>query len=609
MDAKPPLSSLAFRRRALLAAAELLFFVVLALYSTWPLAAELRTALPLATETVATVPLLNLWTIWWNADRLSHRCSEYWDAPIFHPTPATFAFSEPQPVSMAVAPLVWLNATPVAAYNVYLLASLALNGCAGAWLVRQVTGSRWSGLAGGAMLLMLPFVHWQLGVLQLVPLWGVLWTVGALSRFGAEPRMTRALSLGWALGLTYLACAYHGLFLILVLLGSGPWLLGRNLWNWRTPLYLAPGALVCLALVYPVLSKQRQIIHKFEFERTAEIITTLSAEAGDYSVTPWPQLLRGPDLADPERRPYWHLGPGSLKLLLAAVGIVIGLIDRRLRLWTAFAVTFTMAAVLMSMGLKLVIRGWIPYQVLIDWFPGMAQVRNVFRFALFAQLMVALLAAQGLAVLSPAAWQGVRRWWRSRRNRSDAGSPSAAEALPAPGVGRGWKIAGVLPTLLVGGVAALEVRPPAQNLYRLPPPEENSGWISWLEHNTNPRAVIACVPFPAGATVDDYEETTLWMNWGALHHRRMVNGYSGFFPPPYMDLKPKMDNFPDLASLDELEELGVRYCVVRRKSVDGAVWRRILNLFPARLKPLYWDEKADVGIFELVGGSDDSTSG
>ena len=99
------------------------------------------------------------------------------------------------------------------------------------------------------------------------------------------------------------------------------------------------------------------------------------------------------------------------------------------------------------------------------------------------------------------------------------------------------------------------------------------------------------------------------MNWGALHHRRMVNGYSGFFPPPYMDLKPKMDNFPDLASLDELEELGVRYCVVRRKSVDGAVWRRILNLFPARLKPLYWDEKADVGIFELVGGSDDSTSG
>jgi hypothetical protein len=606
VDAKLPLPSSAFRRRALLAAAELVFFAVLALYSTWPLAAEIRTALPLATESVAAVPLLNLWTIWWNADRLADWCSGYWDAPIFYPTAATFAFSEPQPVSMTAAPLVWVSATPVVAYNVYLIFSLALNGCAGAWLVRQIGGNRWSAIAGGAMLLMLPFVHWQLGVLQLVPVWGVLWTIGALRQFGEEPRIIRALSLGLALGLTYLSCAYHGLFLVLVLLGSVPWLLGKNLWNWRTPIYLAPGALVCLALVYPVLSKQREIIRKFEFERTADIITTLSAEVGDYSVTPWPQLIRGPDFADPERRPYWHLGPGSFKLLLAMVGVVIGLIDRRLRMWTAFAITFTVAAVLLSMGLKLQISGWVPYQVLIDRFPGMAQVRNVFRFALFAQLMVALLAAQGLAVLSPAFWQRVGKRLRCRRNRSDAGDISASEGLPACGIGRGWEVAGVLATVIVGGAAALEVRPPAQNLFRLPPPEADSGWISWLEQNSSPAAVIACVPFPVGATVDDYEDTTLWMYFGAFHRRRMVNGYSGFFPPPYMKLKPKMDNFPDEAGIDELERLDVTYCVVRRKSVDPAAWSRIFAFIPARLKPLYWDEMADVGIFELVADEADS---
>ena len=317
------------RGRLFLAVAEFAFFLGLALFATWPLALCVASALPLGTEGVATVPLFNLWSVWWNADRLAHGLSDYWDAPIFYPTQGTFAFSEPQPVTLAVTPLVWMSRSPIAAYNVYLLLSLALNGWLGAWLVRQVTLSRWSGLAGGAMLLMLPFVHWQLGVLQLVPVWGVLWTIGALQRFGAEPRVAHALSLGAALAVTYLSCAYHGLFLILLLLGSAWWLFGRNLWNWRALARIVPGMLLCLALVFPVLKKQREIIRQFQFERTAEIIDTLSADAGDYSVTPWPQFLRTRDFADPERRPWWLLGPGNVKLLLAGLAAVAGLIDRR----------------------------------------------------------------------------------------------------------------------------------------------------------------------------------------------------------------------------------------------------------------------------------------
>jgi hypothetical protein len=81
----------------------------------------------------------------------------------------------------------------------------------------------------------------------------------------------------------------------------------------------------------------------------------------------------------------------------------------------------------------------------------------------------------------------------------------------------------------------------------------------------------------------------------------MVNGYSGFFPPAYVKLKPTMDFFPDPASIDALEEAGVGYCVVRHKSMDPAMWDRLVNRFPARLRPRYWDEKAGVGVFELIG--------
>ncbi len=600
VDPHLPLSSRPFRRRVVLTATEFLFFFALALFSTWPLAKAIPSALPVGTEGVATVPLFNLWTVWWNADRLAHGLEAYWNAPIFYPTEGTFAFSEPQPVSLAVAPLVWMNRAPVAAYNSYLLLSLTLNGWLGGWLVRDVTGRRASGLAGGAMLLMLPFIHWQLGVLQLVPIWGVLWTIGALRRFPAEPRVSRALSLGAALAATYLSCAYHGLFLILLLLGSGGWLLGRNLWSWRALVRLVPGVLLCLALVFPVLKKQREIIRKFEFERTADIIITLSADAGDYSVTPWPQLWRSRDFADSERRPWWFLGPGNVKLLLAGLGIVIGLIDRRLRWWTLFAVTFTALAVVLSLGLKFKLGTWIPYQLLVDRFPGMAQVRNVFRFALFAQLMVAVLAAQGLELISPVRWREIcADWRRPARLDSEGGAP--AETTAAPPAKHGWKLAGAALALLVGGVAAVEVCPASQRLFDLPAPEENAGWTSWLAQNTPPEAVLACVPFPPGATVDDYQETALWMYWGAFHRRRMVNGYSGFFPPEFMKLKPTMDFFPDPQSLDALEAAGVGYCVARHKSIDPVVWDRLVNRFPDRLKPRYWDEKAGVGVFELVG--------
>src|SRR4051794_35687787 len=75
-------------------------YLALAIWATWPLAGwtepdpksplarrafNFTTALPQGTESVATVPLFNLWTIWWNADRARHGFHGYWDAPIFYP--------------------------------------------------------------------------------------------------------------------------------------------------------------------------------------------------------------------------------------------------------------------------------------------------------------------------------------------------------------------------------------------------------------------------------------------------------------------------------------------------------------------------------------------
>lgn len=589
------------RHRLAVGAAEFLLFLAAAGYSVWPLPAEFSTTLPLGTETVATVPLFNLWTLAWNADRLEHGFSGYWNAPIFYPTQGTFAFSEPQPVSLAVAPVVWLSETPIAAYNTYLVLSLALNGWMATRLIRQVTGNSWAGLTGGMAIVMLPFIHWQLGVLQLIPVWGVLWALGAMRRFSLEPGITCGLSWGAALATTYLSCAYHGLFLIVVLIGSAWWWLGKKLFYWRAPLQIIPGVVLCLVLVAPVLRQQRAVMREFSFTRPADMITSLSAELGDYTSTPWPQLLPIRDFASPERRLYWLLGPGYIKMLLAVAGIIVGLADRRLRRWTLFGVTFATVAVLLSLGLRLKIGTWVPYQFLIDWFPGMAQARNVFRFGLFAQIMVALLAAQGLEVLAPERWQSVRDWWRRRCTRATAETgDTGAPARENPPFAWGWRTVGILATILVGGAAAFEIRPARQNLLTLPSLEENQGWIDWLNKNTEPADVIACVPFPNGYSVEDYQDTAYWMYWALFHRRPMVNGYSGFFPDKYLALKDKMVRFPDEASVRDLWVLGTRYVVLHRRNIDRRPWRRLVVKYATRLRRVYWDPSVEIGIFELT---------
>src|SRR5262245_30729343 len=53
-------------------ALEWAIFFLAAIWITWPLAAHWTTSLPLGCEDEPVVPLLNLWTQWWNIDRIGH---------------------------------------------------------------------------------------------------------------------------------------------------------------------------------------------------------------------------------------------------------------------------------------------------------------------------------------------------------------------------------------------------------------------------------------------------------------------------------------------------------------------------------------------------------
>jgi len=572
-------------------------YFVLAVVATWPAARFCASALPLGTESAATVPLLNVWTVWWNADRALDLYRGYWDAPIFAPTPGAFAFSEPMPTTVVVAPLVWLSGHRVLAYNVFLLAALATNGWSTFHLLRRLR-LRWlTCVLGGGLVEMLPLVHSELGVLQMVPLCGVVWTIHALYVFGRRPGCRRALVLAVAFAVTYLTCAYYGLFLSLVLLASSAWLLGRRLRRGRTWGLLLISVGLALLLIGPVVAAQVRIIRSHDLRRAKDWVMRLAADPKDYAVTPWPQRLEPAALAALRAQRYFRLGPGWLKIGLAAVGLAAGLWGRRYRAWTAFCLTMLVAAFLLSLGPKLAAGGWSPYVLLMDWYPGMAQARNVYRFAVFVQLAVVLLAALGLqAVLTcfrPASVGRIGNPSYRVGKVGRIGNPSYCNAIltrvrsTPPSVLR-WTAA-----IGVGLLAMVEVIPASQELFPVPRLDEQRQWIDWVQSQTPADSVIACIPFPQGTTVAAYEETAVWMYWGTYHHRRLVNGYSGFFPASFLETKAAMRGFPDAAALQRLQDLGVAYCVIRRAALPPN------SAIQERLELRFSDNAAQVNVYRL----------
>jgi hypothetical protein len=150
-----------------------------------------------------------------------------------------------------------------------------------------------------------------------------------------------------------------------------------------------------------------------------------------------------------------------------------------------------------------------------------------------------------------------------------------------------------------------EVWPPRQSMYH----HQSLGtpsWIMWLRENSRPDEVVVCLPFPTGYTVGDYQETSLWMYWGTMHGRPLVNGYSGFFPRHFVDLKEKLQRagtqlkmFPwDSQGLKDLNVCQARFVVVKRTfATRDDVWQHPLTKF--RWAWVTADEEHQLDVYEI----------
>jgi hypothetical protein len=551
-------------------------FLAAASWITWPLAAQFTASLPLGCEEEPVVPLLNLWIQWWNVESIDRFYTDYWRAPIFFPATRAFIFSEPQPLAGLGAWLLysWLP-SPEGVYNTLLWLHLALNGWCTSLMFRSWRCSWLGSMAAGLMVEWMPAVHWQLGVVQLVPLWGALLTLMFLLRFSARPSGLTAIGLGLSAAATYLLCSYYGLMLGVLVVCALPLLFRRRLLQTRALGWVAAACLIAAISAGPVIREQWRTRHEAHAVPPRALVAELSAHPLHLLRTPWSQWFAIPGTAPPTRTSPWAFSPGTLKLVLAGVAVCSAYRQRRRRRLAVFWLVMAVLGCLLAMGPTLAPFGYSPYDLLVAVCPGYAQLRNIHRFATFAQLALIVLAGLGLEYLG-----------RSAVRQASRSGPIAGPAL---------RLAGSLVLI----AALFEAIPAAPRIWLAPssPPR----WVTYLQDESNPADVIAVFPLPVDETLGAQRSTALAMYWQMRHKRSMVNGYSGMVPSELVAREARLRTFPSREALAELLGTGVDLVVIPRPDVPRLLQLAESEPFRGALEQEFLDP--DVAVFRLRGPS------
>ena len=190
-------------------------FALLAIVHTWPLASN---PAHLSRNDNGDA-LLNTWVIAWVAHQLPRDPLHLFDAGIFHPEPLTLGYSEAMIVQGVMAmPILAAGGSPVLAYNLVLMAGLALTGWAFCLLVRRWTGSWAAGYVAGSLAAFNSHVLTRLPHLQTQHVEFIALALFFLDRLVVSRRLRDAVWLGVSFALQGLTSVYLLVFTTWMLL-------------------------------------------------------------------------------------------------------------------------------------------------------------------------------------------------------------------------------------------------------------------------------------------------------------------------------------------------------------------------------------------------------
>lgn len=535
----------------------LLFFGAFSIYMTWPLTPNLGRTLEQWGDA-----LLQTWTLDWGAYILRTNPLHWTDANSFYPYNNSLAFTETLiGQTFLVAPVIWLTDNPVLAYNLLALGSFIFCGWGTYLLAKDLTSSRLTGLVAGTIFAFFPHRYGQLSHLHLLAAQWMPFCLLYLRKFlqGSPPKLRHGLLFGFFFALQLLSSTYLGLFLVVAVglylaYRAAIWLWqnrrvfdgkeARYLSPWRSWLrrfrfnkivrlgliFLAVG-LVVLPFYWPFLQVQQDL----GFERSANEVQSFSALPYYYLDVPKENKLNQDFYRKVFTQGWWESSSGGerglfLGVLASLLGIFGSWVAWRNRrklgdglfyfILTVLAISFTFGPYWQAGRFGSIP---LPYYALYNFVPGFAAIRVPVRFIYVVALGVAILAAFGVGWLQ-------NRWAK-----------------------KSWQ------TVLLGvgllGLLTFEYRSDVNlqqsDILRREPPAV----MKWLNEKNAPALHV---------TLSGSDNSNLFLQyWTRGSWRPVMNGFSGFMPPAYDNLKLAVarEGFsPRVIQL--LQGLELRYIVV-----------------------------------------------
>jgi hypothetical protein len=490
-------------------------FVILAVLHTWPLATNPGGLS--RNDNGDTV--LNEWTIAWVAHQTFADPLHLFEANIFYPSHDALAFSEHMfTLGMMGAPLFWLGASPVLAYNLLVLAGFALSAWSLSVVMHRWTGDWLAGTLAGSVFAFNTHMLTRLPHLQALHVEFLPPALLALDTLLREPRVRHGLMLALWFVLAALTSNYQLVFALVALTAAaavrpGDWLATPDRGR-RVLVALAVAGAVSAAIMFPFLWPYRVARETYGLVRTLEDVGMFGASWNDYLATAgrvhfalWSEPFY--------QRANVALFPGVVPLLFAgaAVATRVALHDPRARMCLAIGV----AGLLLSFGTALP-----GYALLYHVVPILQGIRSVNRFGFLFIFAVAALSGFMAAHLRTRVVTGGR-----------------------------WVTALVVAAIALAHVEAWRAPMQYQRFDSIP------GVYTLLSHEAH--AIIVEFPF------DDPQhafESASSMLYSTRHWRPLLNGYSGFIPPSYREFSVSLAEFPGGRSLDTLRAAGVTHVVV-----------------------------------------------
>lgn len=515
-----------------------LLFVLLTAGMTYPLILRFSTAINDVGD-----PLFNTWILAWNHHQLLRDPLHYFDANIFYPHRFTLAYSEHLFASALLAlPVKLFGAGPITVYNFVLFSSFVLCGFGMFLLVRELTGRPAAGILAGMAFAFSAHRFSQLPHLQILTAQWMPFALLYLHRAFQHPAAWKNFLL-FALFflLQALSCNYLA---VIFTVAVGVWLAGMILsrgkslgWGGLGKLSasLAVAGAFFLPFAYPYYAVQKE----YGFSRSLQDVKPYSAKPHNYlGVTGkhkfFPQKLK--EMGNKERDLFF----GFTAMFLALLAFLFR--QKKRALPRAVYLVMLLFCFLLSMGTKSEIFGISlygqPYRFFYDWVPGFDGMRVPARFAVVVGLALAVLAGLGAAGLL-------------ERLRRPAAALTFTGLLAAAILADGWCV------------------PLRHRVFDAEPPTVTA----WLRDQPDIRALLH---LPMHKSEAAYREMN-YVYWSMFHWKKMVNGYSGFFPPDYESLKERMLQFPSKETLDELKHLGVNYVVFHPNQYPAQGWEEILR--------------------------------